>query len=344
MNPSLKEYYQVFCKSQEALNLLNVTDFPLDLTKICDELGILLFTKNEYLEYRKATKQTSPLIPIADGRSYLTYRNGQKVYTIIYDDKPYWRWRFTIAHELGHILLGHLNDSRLEIDRGGIDNDLYYEFENQADVFAGNFLAPPILIHEKLKSYSFPFVESTICNTFHISNASTKYYRMKDYKLWQEMNPIEDELHLLERCQKSMHYHRCNNCKSVSYVPNVLYCEVCGAQNNFNRFRGGEEMIYSKIELDKNNKPHMCPTCKNEILFDFGEYCQICGTPIYNNCEDALYNELNSSCNGYKLTGDARYCPYCGSKTTYLTSGLLKPYKDELEEIVEEKDTLGNQN
>lgn len=339
MIPNLKEYYQAFCKSQEVLVLLNITEFPLDLFKICDELGVLLFTKDDYFEYRKTTKQTLPLIPIADGRSYLTYRNGQKVYTIIYDNKPYWRWRFTIAHELGHILLGHLNDSRLEIDRGGINREFYNELENQADVFAGNFLAPPILIREKLESHHFPYIDSTISNTFHISPKSIRCFRMIDYKLWQEMNPINDELCLLERCKKSMHYHRCNNCKHVSLIPNSLYCEICGKQNNFNRFKGSKEMIYSKIELDNDDKPIKCPRCQNELLPTDGEYCQICGLLVYNKCESFLYNDSYDSCNnGSKLAGDARFCPYCGSKTTYLTSGILKPYTDELKQMDKNKD------
>lgn len=335
MSPNLSNYYQAFCKSQEALNLLNVTTFPLDLEKICCELGILLFKKSDYLIYRKITNPSLPEISIIDGRSYLTYRNGEKQYTIIYNEKSYWRWRFTIAHELGHILLGHLNDSRLEISRGGIDNILYRELENQADVFAGNFLAPPILIHEKLNSYSFPYIESTISNTFHISTSSVKLYRMEDYRLWQDKKPSEDERIILERCRDSIYYHRCNYCKSVSHIPFALYCEVCGTRNNFNRFKGSDEMIYSKIELDSNNKPLKCPVCENEQLPSDGEYCQICGAAIYNNCLDWL-NDFNSRCaNGQHLPGDARFCPYCGTRTTYLQNGILKSYKDEQEEMKE---------
>lgn len=31
------------------------------------------------------------------------------------------------------------------------------------------------------------------------------------------------------------------------------------------------------------------------------------------------------------MSGDARFCPYCGSETTYLKSGLFKPYNEELD-------------
>lgn len=130
-------YPIAFQKSQELLLMLKSAHFPLNLFEVCTELNIILSTKAEYVEYRETTHQPLPEIPIKDGRSYLTYnRNGEKVYSIIYDEKPHYRWRFTIAHELGHIVLGHLNDQRLQIDRGGIESNLYRELENQADVFA----------------------------------------------------------------------------------------------------------------------------------------------------------------------------------------------------------------
>lgn len=87
-------YPIAFQKSQELLLMLKSAHFPLDLFEICTELNIILSTKAEYMEYRAATHQSLPEIPIGDDRSYLTYnRNGEKIYSIIYDEKPYYRWR-----------------------------------------------------------------------------------------------------------------------------------------------------------------------------------------------------------------------------------------------------------
>lgn len=330
-------YPIAFQKSQELLLMLKSAHFPLDLFEICAELNIILSTKAEYMEYRAATHQSLPEIPIGDGRSYLTYnRNGEKIYSIIYDEKPYYRWRFTIAHELGHIILGHLNDQRLQIDRGGIDSSLYRELENQADVFASNFLCPLILIREKLSSYSFPYTESTISNTFLISSQATKFHRLPDYQLWLKYEPSEIEEELLLRFREDMHYHRCNNCYYPSNIINAQYCSVCGKSNNFNRFIGGKEVIYSAIKQDENHRPIVCPRCNNEQLPESGEFCQICGLRIYNICSDRD-NTFDPSCSytGY-LDGDARYCPYCGSKTSYLLQGILKPYKEEITYNIED--------
>lgn len=335
MEKTLNNYYNAFKKSQECLNLLQIDSFPIDLLKLCKDMNIIISTKKDYIQFRKDTQQPLPEIPIRDGRSYKTYINGQKTFLIIYDEKPYWRWRFTIAHELGHILLGHLNDSRLEIDRGGIDSKFYQKLENEADVFAGNFLAPPILIHEKLTSYPFPYPDSTISNTFHISQSAARNFRWADYKIWRLIKThTPSEYAILDKFGKEMHYHRCTKCQMYSVAPREEYCRICGTKNQFHRFRGGEEVVYSKIILDENNKPFKCPNCDNENLPLNGEFCQICGTPIYNNCTNM--GGMNSTCNnGEHLDGDARFCPYCGCETTYLTNGILKKY-------VEERNTQAN--
>ena len=332
LEPNLINYPEAFQKSQELLLLLKSVHFPLNLEQICEELGITLSTKEEYLNYRNCTQQPLPEIPIQDGRSYLTYnKKGEKKYLIIYDEKPYFRWRFTIAHELGHIVLGHLNDHRLQINRGGIDSSLYCELEHQADVFASNFLCPPILIHEKLSTYSFPYTVSTISNTFQISNQATVYHRLPDYEQWLTLTPSNVEEQVLEKFRTDMHYHRCNNCKQPSKIINAQYCTICGTHNKFYRIIGGQEMIYSRIDMDENNKPKECPICGNEQYVKDGDYCQICGTSIYNNCVGAIDDQFgNTTClDGLHLSGEARFCPYCGCETTYLRYKILKPYTEE---------------
>lgn len=333
MIPDIKNYYNVFRKSQEALVLLNSVCFPLDLSTICDELGIILVTKQDYLNYRQDTNSLNQEICIKDGRSYLAYINGEKIYTIIYDEKPYWRWRFTIAHELGHILLGHLNDERLQIERGGIDTGLYQELENEADVFAGNFLAPPVLINEKLRQYNFPYPYSTISNTFQISTTSVQYYRYKDYQIWLSKRSLTNsEIIILKIHKREMHITHCLECNAEMYYCKSKFCVVCGSKK-IGRFKWSKNktMTYSKIELNENQKPLECPRCKNEHLPSDGEYCQICGGHIYNNCTN-VNSGYNNCEHGERLDGDARYCPYCGSPTTYYLDKLLKDYKEEFEQ------------
>ena len=56
----------------------------------------------------------------------------------------------------------------------------------------------------------------------------------------------------------------------------------------------------------------------------------ICGKPIVNRCTYALSEEVS---NGYEpcqhtepLPGNARYCPYCGNRTTFFADKVLSEW------------------
>jgi len=67
------------------------------------------------------------------------------IFEIIYKDiEPSYRCRFTIAHELGHIFLGHLMIST-PMYRTFTNLD---EYESAANVFARDLLAPACVLHE----------------------------------------------------------------------------------------------------------------------------------------------------------------------------------------------------
>lgn len=67
---------------------------------------------------------------------------NDKLYIIYADEQSPQRCRFTIAHELGHIFLGHL----FKTDGNGflITDDAEYS----ANVFARDLLAPACVLHE----------------------------------------------------------------------------------------------------------------------------------------------------------------------------------------------------
>ena len=78
-------------------------------------------------------------------------------------------------------------------------------------------------------------------------------------------------------------------------------------------------MIYPKLETYDDGKLKECPICQNEETDIDGEHCIICGIPLVNICsnEDCAYQHLPSN---------ARYCPICGSKTTFYQNGILKAW------------------
>ena len=104
----------------------NVTEMPVRVGDLCRQMEI----KVAYYD----------LPDNDDGKS--TIVEGQP-WILIAKDKPVQRQRFTCAHELGHILLGHTGKYVLvnrEPSRG--DNPI----EQEANVFASRLLAPACVL------------------------------------------------------------------------------------------------------------------------------------------------------------------------------------------------------
>lgn len=64
-----------------------------------------------------------------------------------------------------------------------------------------------------------------------------------------------------------------------------------------------------------------CPNCGFEDHVENSEFCQECGVLLVNLCS-------NSSCdlnNGdiVSLPEDAKYCPYCGTESTFKNLGFF---------------------
>ena len=111
---------------------------PVKISKICIGYGIevLSYSKNEELitEIGNGTELSN------DGFTY--NKNGKPV--IFYDDtKSPQRYRFTIGHELGHILLGHIGKYKL-VNREPHPDD--NPIEQAANVFASRVLAPACVL------------------------------------------------------------------------------------------------------------------------------------------------------------------------------------------------------
>ncbi|MCH4072364.1 ImmA/IrrE family metallo-endopeptidase [Pseudoramibacter sp.] len=112
-----------------------------------------------------------------DGLSF--YNPKYQKFIIYYDSKVcVERQRFTIAHELGHILLGHVNDSELA--------------EIEANYFASYFLAPsPLIWVYECKSFT------DVSNIFGISFtcATYSFKRAQNWYAYSgQIKPYEQEL------------------------------------------------------------------------------------------------------------------------------------------------------
>lgn len=107
-----------------------VTSFPIKITKICKKYNIDVYKYSESESILKNSFKNEK----SNNDGFAIKRNNK--YYIFYNDKCInSRCRFVIAHELGHILLGHLEQKNK------------HEDEQQANIFASRVLAPSCVIN-----------------------------------------------------------------------------------------------------------------------------------------------------------------------------------------------------
>lgn len=139
-------YYENYKQARDAawqmLIDCQVTELPVNVGQICRHYGWRL---TSYRTGQKAIAALglSDLTKQTDG--FCIYSGGR--YYIFYDDTmPRARQRFTVAHEIGHIMLRHIGDGQCtRINREPAEADA--PEETQANQFAARILAPAWVLH-----------------------------------------------------------------------------------------------------------------------------------------------------------------------------------------------------
>lgn len=347
MSANISQYKDAFCLSQAVIDAMEIDEFPISMLRVFDrkELAqrILVSSFQSYKEWALAAGLPCP-DELKDAKCY--YHPSSNIYIIVYNEKkPSNRTRFSLAHELGHIALHHLDDERTEICRGGLDDVTYYAMEGAANTFAGNFLAPPILIRERIDNGKFNVTD--IARFFRLSEPAVKTYRQQDYKYWLKMTPSRHEINILDRCKDKLFPKFCRTCKAITYQKGARHCICCGAAlKGSQNARGVKVMIYPSLTLREDGRVQECPNCKNEEHIAGADFCMICGSPAVNICtfahaENVPY-EYNQCSHTEPLPGNARFCPYCGNKTVFFEAGILKAWNHEEPGFAELSDDDGN--
>ena len=118
-----------------------VKELPVDLMPICKKLGVRISS------YRKSAGfiQKQELQDMVQKTEGLTFFVGETP-VILYDDTPLpQRIRFTIAHELGHLVLRHVRPGQgTTVNREPSSTD--DPRETEANVFAARLLAPACVL------------------------------------------------------------------------------------------------------------------------------------------------------------------------------------------------------
>ena len=153
----------------------NINCVPINGFEIASKMGVKVIpysSKNEKTRQLCLKKSEDGFSVLKDNQWYIFYN----------DDKSFGRVNNTMLHEIGHISLGHTEDSELA--------------EKEVKFFAKYALVPPVLVY-KLKL----FTSEDIAETFDVSYEAA-HYALIYYNKWLRYSgkyykPYEERLLLL---------------------------------------------------------------------------------------------------------------------------------------------------
>jgi len=131
-------------KAESILKLANITSVPVDLNKIADSLG---FT----------------ILPFAfpDKRKGMVLIENNHKTIGVNSNHPVTSQRYTIAHELGHYLNGHVHYDNPCINDDSKFFDPHFQQEREADLFAAELLMPKEFLIKDLSEIGLDIVKLT---------------------------------------------------------------------------------------------------------------------------------------------------------------------------------------
>ena len=116
---------------------------PIKVERLCFEKNVVIDSLGHYLALTNDTREglcVGAQGALDDGCTLIKRWKGKETYIILYNERVCSgrRRNFTLAHELGHIYLGHTGDDAAQ--------------ERQANAFAAQLLLPRILADEYLRT------------------------------------------------------------------------------------------------------------------------------------------------------------------------------------------------
>ena len=299
--------------------------FPVNTLGIINQFpNIELLTYKEFDEDPMNTQFKAHTI----SKDAFTMSLGDNEYLIVYNNNTEilipQRIRFSLAHEIGHISLGHFNYGEALLTRGhfGINSQKYKLFENEANLFANNLLSPSYLI-------SSNWEPDTVAKIFDVSSSTAKiscdvrnnygwivpepeFQEVFNSTIWNNTKNFfgekarnQSSYQTLERIFTIKYYHYCPICKSldINYEHQLNYCTICGSNeleivthdNYFQFHETNEQLVEFYIQGDNENMKYkalalddegrLAEECPNCKNEELkGNHCSICGKYIINRC------------------------------------------------------------
>lgn len=264
--------------------------WPLDCTHILRKMKELQLISFDYGFFHLPEKYDAITAYVPSNDVYLMQINKNKV-CYPFQMSSHRRLNFTLAHEIGHVVLDHLLTQN-----SALQSELY---EREADEFAGRLLMPKELIFS--------------CNYYSLDLVA-EYMNVSKTALWMRLNNMK-RLDLLS----SRKIRTCPDCGNTVFNAFSEYCGICGGP-----IRKGLKGIYiafypNEIKMDQYKRALECPCCHSDLRHITGDRCPLCRTSIFNLCT----GNFDGSCN-HANPGNFRYCEFCGKETDYFRRRILK--------------------
>jgi hypothetical protein len=317
-------------KAREFIVNNNICWLPVDPFAIYEQQGWLLFS---WKEAREVLGDRDPLFlkkTGADARTSII--RGTSDFVTVYDASvtPQTRIRWTLAHEIGHIVLEHLHlYNETSINRGGLTPKKYKVLEDEADFFAAELLQPITIV--KILGCR---TQKDVMRVFNVSRKAAAN-RLTDVEWWGGKSIATEADYVLQE-QFKFYLQPVSVCPTTLAVmplqPNALISEVDFTMNKV-----------AFVAVNKDGRFNQCPRCGNTVFSPAANFCKMCGLYLDNTCPDIPsfdHNQYNDR--GFvdgtihmNNPGDARYCEHCGEETMLSRLGLLMSW----EEVI---DTFGD--
>lgn len=159
---------------------LNIAQFPIDIFEIINSFpNIKIVSYHQFMvDHNLTSEETFEILTSDEGCT--DYFKCLDRYIIYYNDltnKSEERIRWTLTHELGHILCGHYSENTL-IFSEDLSEDEYKFKEAEANHFTGLLLSNPVILNK------LNIRRSSDIEIYCALSSQASKYRFDDYKKW----------------------------------------------------------------------------------------------------------------------------------------------------------------
>ena len=198
-------------KTLETFKRCNTRSFPFDCRQALQEYGYRVFT------YQELGQRNPELYELCISCSEEAYSDAVARIVAYNNTRPWSRIRFSLAHELGHIVLEHMMETAAN--------------ETAANTFASHVLAPRIAIHHaKCANHA------EVARIFELSLEAADY-AFQDYRRWRRMasyriSPVHQDIydHFYDSKVEAFVFRvrKCAWCNTLLYnEPEKYECPLC---------------------------------------------------------------------------------------------------------------------